>query len=158
VYSSVDQCIEDKQFTESECTSAFAKAKEDHKSVAPKYASAQDCEADFGVGKCEAAPPTGSTTSSTGSWMPILVGYMLGRSLGGQPAFSQPLYRTQNDANFRTGDNRVVTSRTGVQNVPSTTTRSTPKTTTIARGGFGSSGKVYGSSSSGRTGGTVAGG
>jgi uncharacterized protein YgiB involved in biofilm formation len=152
VYSSAEQCIADKQFSESECYAAFDKAREEHEKVAPKYASVSDCEADFGKGKCEEAPP-GTHTSSTGvSWMPLLAGYMLGRTLGGQPGFSQPLYRTQNDSTYRNADNRAVTNRTGVQPVPSSTTTSSVKSTTIARGGFGSSGKVYGSAPSGRTG------
>jgi len=146
VYTSVDQCIADKQFTEAECKKAFDTAKEEHKKVAPKYASKADCEADFGVGKCEESPYR-TTTSST--WMPLMIGYMLGRTLGGAPGFTpQPLYRTQGDTTFRTGDNRAVTNRTGVQNVPHSTTTSQFKSTTTTRGGFGRSGSVYGSSTS----------
>ena len=147
VYTSADQCIADKQFTEAECTKAFETAKQEHKNVAPKYANKDDCEADFGVGKCEDAPKTGTTTTTTSSWMPLMVGYMLGRTLGGAPAFSpQPLYRTPGDSTFRTGDNRTVTNKTGVQSVPHSTTSSAFKTTTTQRGGFGRSGSVYGSS------------
>ncbi|HEY7610283.1 MAG TPA: DUF1190 domain-containing protein [Alphaproteobacteria bacterium] len=147
VYTSVDQCIADKQFTEAECKKAFAVAKEEHKKVAPKYASKADCETDFGVGKCEESPYRTSTGGYT--FMPYFVGYMLGRSLSGQPAFTpQPLYRTQNGTQYRTGDNRPVTAKTGVQNVPRSTTTSAFKSTTTTRGGFGRSGAVYGSTSS----------
>lgn len=147
VYTSVDQCIADKQFSESDCRKAFDIATDEHKKVAPKYASKADCEADFGVGKCEEGP---RTQGGTFSFMPLLAGYMLGRAMGGAPAFTpQPLYRTPGDSTFRTGDNRTVTNRTGLQSVPVSTTRSTMKTTTISRGGFGRSGAIYGSSSSG---------
>ncbi len=146
VYTGVEQCIADKQFTEADCRKAFQTAKEEHQKVAPKYANKEDCEADFGAGKCE-TPAKTSTTSSTSSWMPLLVGYMLGRTLTGAPGFTpQPLYKGRDDNNFRTGDNRVVTNRTGVQNVPGSTTSSTTKTSTISRNGFGRNGTVYGSS------------
>jgi uncharacterized protein YgiB involved in biofilm formation len=90
--------------------------------------------------------------------MPLLVGYMLGRTLAGQPGFTpQPLYRTQGDSTFRTGDNRAVTSKTGVQSVPRSTTASAFKSSTTTRGGFGRTGAVYGSTSPGR-GATTSGG
>lgn len=146
VYTSVDQCMADKQFTDDECRKAFATATEEHKKVAPKYASKADCEADFGAGKCEESPYRTSTGTST--FMPLLVGYMLGRTLAGQPGFTpQPLYRTPGDSTFRTGDNRPVTSKTGMQSVPQSTTSSAFKSTTTARNGFGRNASIYGSTS-----------
>jgi uncharacterized protein YgiB involved in biofilm formation len=148
VYTSVEQCMADKQFSEDDCKKAFQTAKEEHPKVAPKYASKSDCEADFGAGKCEESPYR--TSSGTSTFMPLFVGYMLGRSLSpGTPGFApQPLYRTPGDSTFRTGDNRAVTSKTGVQNVPHSTTTSQFKSTTTTRGGFGKSGTVYGSNTS----------
>lgn len=160
VYTSVEQCIADKQYSEQECRTSFETAKREHTRVAPRYATVADCEADFGPGKCERATSTTTTTSTTSFW-PIFAGYMLGRAIGGAPAPSaQPLYRTQGDPNFRTGDNRVVTNKTGFQPVPASTTQpATTKTSTMSRGGFGASGRVYGSSSSGgRTGSSSSGG
>ena len=142
VYTSVDQCMADKQFTEAECKKAFETAQEEHKKVAPKYASKSECEADFGVGKCEESPYR--TSSGTSTFMPLLVGYMLGRSF----ATPQPLYRQPGDSTFRTGDNRPVTTKTGMQSVPQSATTSQFKSSTITRGGFGKSGSIYGSSSS----------
>lgn len=147
VYTSVEQCLADKQFTDDECSKAFDTAKEEHKKVAPKYASKSDCEADFGAGKCEESPYR--TTTGTSTFMPLMVGYMLGRALGGAPGFRpQPLYRPQGDTTFRTGDNRTVTNKTGVQGVPKSTTSSAFKSSTTSRGGFGRNGGVYGSSTS----------
>lgn len=149
VYTSVDQCIAEKQFSEAECRKAFDTATEEHKKVAPKYAVKADCEADFGAGKCEESPYR--TSSGTSTFMPLFVGYMLGRSLSGQPGFTpQPLYRTPGDATFRTGDNRPVTSKTGMQSVPRSATTAAFKSTTTSRGGFGKSGSIYGSSTASR--------
>jgi uncharacterized protein YgiB involved in biofilm formation len=148
VYTSVDQCIADKQFTDDECRKAFETAKEEHKKVAPKYASKADCEADFGAGKCEESPYR--TTSGTSTFMPYFIGYMLGRNSSFTP---QPLYRTQNGTQFRTGDNRPVTAKTGIQSVPHSTTTSAFKSSTVTRGGFGRTARIHGStSSSSRTG------
>jgi len=156
VYTTGDQCIADKQFSEADCKKAFATATEEHKKVAPKYASKADCEADFGAAKCEESPTR--TSSGTSMFMPLMIGYMLGRTLGGQSAFTpQPLYRTQNGTQFRTGDNRPVTSKTGMQSVPQSATTSAFKSTTTTRGGFGRSGAVYGSTTTGR-GATTSGG
>ncbi len=155
VYTDVNQCMTDKQFTEAECSKAFADAKKEHEDVAPKYASKEDCEADFGAGRCETSNTT-RTSTGTSTFMPIIAGYMLGRALGGNPAFSQPLYKPHGDNNFRTGDNRAVGAKTGVQNVPHSATASTAKTTTTTRGGFGANAGTYSSSRS--IGGSTSGG
>ena len=146
VYTSIEQCVADKQFSQAECDKAFATAKDEHKKVAPKYANKTECEADFGVGKCEESPY--KTTSGTSTFMPLMIGYMLGRTLGGQPGFTpQPLYRGTGDNTFRTGDNRAVSNKTGMQSVPSSATSSAFKSTTTTRGGFGRNAGIYGSSS-----------
>lgn len=153
VYTSVDQCIADKQFSDADCRKAFRTAADEHKKVAPKYTSKTECEADFGPGKCEESPYR--TTSGTSTFMPLMMGYMLGRALTGPSGFTpQPLYRTPGDSTFRTGDNRTVTNKTGFQTVPKTTTTSAFKSSTISRGGFGRSGAVYGSSTTRSTAGS----
>ena len=157
VYTSVDQCMADKQFTDAECRKAFATATEEHKKVAPKYANKTECEADFGAGKCEESPYR--TTSGGYTFMPLMVGYMLGRSMGGQSAFApQPLYRSGTGTNFRTGDNRSVTSKTGMQSVPRSATTSAFKSTTTSRGGFGRNASTYGGSTTGSRGASTSGG
>ncbi|MCW5774250.1 MAG: DUF1190 domain-containing protein [Rhodospirillaceae bacterium] len=144
VYTSAEQCVADKQFSEAECRKAFATATEEHKKVAPKYNTKADCEADFGAGKCEESPYR--TTYGGHTFMPLMMGYMLGRTLSGQPGFTpQPLYRANGESTFRTGDNRTVTSKTGLQSVPKSTTTSLFKSSTTTRGGFGRNGRVYGS-------------
>jgi uncharacterized protein YgiB involved in biofilm formation len=145
VYTSVGQCVADKQFTEAECTQAFRTASEEHKKVAPKYTSKAECEADFGAGKCEEAPYR--TTSGGHTFMPFMMGYMFGHRSGSYYFAPQPLYRANGESTFRTGDNRTVSGKTGLQSVPRSITHSAFKSTTIRRGGFGRSGRVYGSTS-----------
>jgi uncharacterized protein YgiB involved in biofilm formation len=148
VYSSLDQCKRDPLNTSDQCESSFKEATSQHAAVAPKYDTAEDCQADFGSGKCEVAP---YKTSSGGSvFMPLMAGYMMGSLLGGRgrgSMMSQPLYRSSQSPNsFRTAENRNVGSKTGRTKVASSaTSRPTFKSSTRSRGGFGSSGRRFGS-------------
>jgi len=72
----------------------------------------------------------------------------MGSMLGGRRSMmSQPLYRSaKNPGTFRTADNRNVGSKTGRTSVArSATSRPSFKSNTISRGGFGSSGRRFGS-------------
>lgn len=147
VYESVEQCKRETLEDPDKCESNFNEAKAQHAAVAPKYATKEDCAADFGAGKCEKAP---YQTSSGGSvFMPLMAGYMMGSLLrGGRSGFgSQPLYRSASSpGTFRTADNRSAGSATGrTQVAKSATSRPSVKSTTMRRGGFGSSGRRFGS-------------
>jgi uncharacterized protein YgiB involved in biofilm formation len=147
VYESVEQCKGDRLGDPDKCESNFNEAKAQHAAVAPKYAKKEDCAADFGVEKCERAP---YRTSSGGSiFMPLMAGYMMGSLIrGGRSGFgSQPLYRsTSSPGTFRTADNKSAGSATGrTQVTKSATSRPSIKSTTMKRGGFGSSGRRFGS-------------
>lgn len=137
VFKSVEQCA--KFMDAADCEEKFRQAKEMHATVAPKYNSPEDCVADFGEYQCEEAPYR--TRSGSSVFMPLMVGYMMGRSMSGAPSsMSQPLYRSADDPkNFRTADNRRVGSTTGHTKVGrSATRRPSIKSYTVARGGFGS--------------------
>lgn len=138
VFETVNQCAAQEGFGKQGCETSFAQAQAKHASVAPKYTSAADCEADFGAAKCEIAP---QQTQSGGSvFMPMMMGYMVGNMLGGNSRVSpQPLYRSKTDPkNFRTGDNNKVSGKTGLTKVASSVARApSTKTSTIRRGGFG---------------------
>ena len=146
VYDSLEQCKNDPTVSFEECQKSFKEARDQHAAVAPKYSSLADCQADFGAEKCEKSP---YRTSSGGSvFMPMMMGYMMGSMLGGRGSMiSQPLYRSaQNPNAFRTADNRNVGTKTGPTQVArSATKRPSFKTSTISRGGFGSSGRRFGS-------------
>ena len=146
IYESLDQCKRDPLNTSDQCDASFKEAQSQHAAVSPKYATAEDCQADFGTDKCEVAP---YKTSSGGSvFMPLMAGYMMGSLLGGRGSMmSQPLYRSAQSPNsFRTAENRNVGSKTGRTKVASSaTSRPTFKSSTRSRGGFGSSGRRFGS-------------
>ncbi len=146
IYESLEQCKRDPLNSSDQCDSSFKEAQSQHAAVAPKYATAEDCQADFGKEKCEVAP---YKTSSGGSvFMPLMAGYMMGSLLGGRGSMmSQPLYRSSKSPNsFRTAENRNVGAKTGRTTVAkSATSRPSFKSATRSRGGFGSSGRRFGS-------------
>ena len=139
IFKDVLQCENEVGFDRDACIANFEQAKQEHVRVAPKYTSAEDCEADFGAAQCETAP---QKTQSGGSvFMPLMMGYMMGSMLSnGSRAATQPLYRSKDDPkNFRTGDNQKVGSKTGVTKVPAQVAKApSTKTSTVRRNGFGS--------------------
>ena len=97
IFESIEQCMGDPLLTEAQCRSSFKEAQNQHAAVAPKYATAEDCQADFGAEKCEPAPY--KTTSGGSVFMPMMAGYMMGSMLGGRGTMmSQPLYRSSQGA------------------------------------------------------------
>jgi uncharacterized protein YgiB involved in biofilm formation len=148
VFETLQQCRDDPSSSKLECEKSFKEARSQHVSVAPKYSSKADCQADFGAGKCEQAP---YRTSGGGSvFMPLMMGYMMGSMIGGRRSMvAQPLYRSaKNSKSFRTADNRNVGSTTGRTEVArSATSRPSFKSSTIRRGGFGTSARRFGSAS-----------
>ena len=89
IFKDVLQCENEVGFDRDACIANFEQAKQEHVRVAPKYTSAEDCEADFGAAQCETAP---QKTQSGGSvFMPLMMGYMMGSMLSnGSRAATQP--------------------------------------------------------------------
>lgn len=143
IFENVEQCVRQDGFGMEDCKANMETAKAEHVRVAPKYTSAADCEADFGADQCETAP---QKTQNGGSvFMPLMMGYMMGNMLSGRSGVAtQPLYRSKDDPkNFRTGDNKKVSGKTGISKVSSKVARApSTKTSTIRRGGFGSAARA----------------
>ena len=146
VYETLQQCVDDPGSTAEQCEQSFDEARSRHAAVAPKYTSEADCQADFGAEQCEQAPYQTSTGGSI--FMPLMMGYMMGSMLGGRRSvIPQPLYRSADSPKtYRTADNRAVGSTTGRTQVARSAARSpSVKSSTLSRGGFGSSGRRLGS-------------
>ena len=143
IFESVEQCVRQDGFGMEDCKANMETAKAEHVRVAPKYTSAADCEADFGTEQCETAP---QKTQNGGSvFMPLMMGYMMGNMLSGRSRVAtQPLYRSKDDRkNFRTADNKKISGKTGISKVSSKVARApSTKTSTIRRGGFGSTARA----------------
>ncbi len=151
MYQNADDCSSANPGKSEQCTVAFNKAKEEAVKTAPKYASREDCVAEFGEGQCQQAPAQAGVTTnaenqSSGSfWMPLMAGYMMGRMMSGGMGQQQPLFSSKNPASPANGKfvdaagksyGPAVSGRT--MTVPKTAMAPKPATTsTVTRGGFG---------------------
>lgn len=132
-----------------ECREAYARAQDEHAKTAPKFASREACEAEFGAANCVAAPPDASAPAAQqqagGSWfMPMMMGYMMGRMAGGGYAVT-PLYRDTRNTAY--AGRRPIGTIDSARMPPPRAVVGTPgvPTTAMQRGGFGRTG--FGASS-----------
>ncbi len=159
LYQNADDCSAANPGKSAECTTAFNNALKEAERTAPKYATREDCIAEFGEGQCQQAPaqagmaPTGegqaqAQNQSSGSfWMPLMAGYMMGRLMGGGMGAQQPLFSSKNPASpaygkytDASGKNYGAATPGRTMTVPKTAMAPKPATTsTVTRGGFGES-------------------
>ena len=137
VYPSAEACVADGVYTAQECGAAFDTATAANAEVAPRFASQELCEDEFGDGRCEADRYHGG-----GYFMPFMMGYMLG-GFGRGGVAPQPVYQTRPAAG---GQGAIVTSRGesvasgfGKQTVRAAATGAPPRATSVvtSKGGFG---------------------
>ena len=164
-FASAEECTVSGEFTEAECTQHFATAQAEHQRVAPRYRSAADCEAEHGAAACQPLAaaqtasagttpgqppqvPTEQASSGSGLWMPLMIGWMMGRSLGG-PVATQPLYRSPEAGKARTASGATVDAKKGPVSVAKNAAARPATGRVMSRGGFGRTGGSYGSRSFG---------
>ena len=145
MYQNADDCSSANPGKSEQCTVAFNKAKEEAVKTAPKYASREDCVAEFGEGQCQQTPAQAGMNNTGSVWMPLMAGYMMGRMMSGGMASSQPLFSSSNLASPANGK---FVDATGKSYGPAVSGRTVnlsksamaPKpatTSTVTRGGFG---------------------
>ncbi|QKZ08296.1 DUF1190 family protein [Erwinia amylovora] len=155
MYQNADDCSAANPGKSAQCTTAFNSAKEEAAKTAPKYASREDCVAEFGEGQCQQAPAqagvgnTNAQSQSSGSfWMPLMAGYMMGRLMGGgmggqqQPLFSSKSPTSPANGQFVDASGKSYGAATPgrTMTVPKSALAPKPATTsTVTRGGFGDS-------------------
>ncbi|MBJ3814219.1 DUF1190 family protein [Shimwellia pseudoproteus] len=152
LYQNADDCSQANPGKNAECTTAYNNAVKEAERTAPKYATREDCIAEFGEGQCQQAPAQAgmaAESSSGGSfWMPLMAGYMMGRMMGGGAGFAQqPLFSSKNPNSpaygrytDASGKNYGAATPGRTMTVPKTAMAPKPATTsTVTRGGFGES-------------------
>ena len=155
LYQNADDCSAANPGKSAECTTAFNNAQKEAVRTAPKYATREDCVAEFGEGQCQqtpaqagVAPENQAQAQSSGSfWMPLMAGYMMGRMMGGGMGAQQPLFSSKNPASpaygqyTDAGGKSYGAAQPGrTMTVPKTAMAPKPATTsTVTRGGFGDS-------------------
>ncbi|MFI8417184.1 DUF1190 family protein [Serratia sp. NPDC078593] len=152
LYQNADDCSRANPSMSEQCTTAYNNALKEAEKTAPKYATREDCVAEFGEAQCTQAPAQAgmaAESQSSGSfWMPLMAGYMMGRMMGGSGFAQQPLFTSKNPASpangkfvDATGKNYGAATAGGrTMTVPKTAMAPKPAVTnTITRGGFGES-------------------
>lgn len=158
LYQNADDCSVANPGKSAACTTAYNNALKEAERTAPKYASREDCIAEFGEGQCQQAPAQAGMAggsendaqaqSSSSFWMPLMAGYMMGRLMGGGASYAQqPLFSSRNPASPSYGQYTDASGK-GYGAAQPGRTMTVPKsamapkpatTTTITRGGFGES-------------------
>lgn len=137
-FQNVAACVASGQFSAGQCQSNFDEAERVHRESAPKFASRDDCEDEFGAGSCGEAPPSASGGGGGSAFMPFLMGYMMGNS-GGSSVAAQPLYRSKNGM-FSTASGYSVGNTYGKSSISqSAGAKPSAAVGTVARGSFGRS-------------------
>lgn len=145
-------------FTEDDCRTNFAAAQKEFEETAPRYESRELCEQEHGAGNCGGDPAAQQQGGGGFSFMPLLVGYMMGSMLSrGGGMFSQPMVRTA-DGRYATpkGDQSFASNRAAGKVSPQTFQRAPstigkpPMTATQVnqRGGFGAANTMRSTSGS----------
>ncbi|PHM43790.1 membrane protein [Xenorhabdus szentirmaii] len=88
LYTNADECSQANPSQSEQCKTAYNTALKEAEKTAPKYATREECVAEFGEQQCTQTPTQAGVgqaqaQSSGGSfWMPLMAGYMMGRLMG----------------------------------------------------------------------------
>ncbi|HYF22186.1 MAG TPA: DUF1190 domain-containing protein [Caulobacteraceae bacterium] len=132
LYASVEQCRAENPGID--CDAAFKEAQAQHAATAPQFASQAECEQAWGEGQC------GQNTAHAGGgiFMPLMMGFLLGRALSGPRA--HPVYGNRSGGLY-SGRNYVGQAdlRGGRYGLPGRLPVSNAPGGGVQRGGFGTS-------------------
>lgn len=142
LYRDANECIIYNPDMKQECTDSFAKATLESIETAPRYATQEDCIAEFGEQACIQAPQESQHEARAGGsfWMPMLAGYLFGRMSGGFNAH-KPLYAPRGGGMYDSSGKGFGQLRPGekVRVKPNDLRPGERKRQTLSRGGFGQS-------------------
>jgi uncharacterized protein YgiB involved in biofilm formation len=136
LYASTQECASAGALTAAECQAGYEAARTENERVAPQYGNRADCIADFGQDAC--------TRHSSGFFMPLMTGFLIGRALDGGNSYPQPLYRDR-QGQFRTPGGIGVGQATGDVTVRKSAVKPQARAITMSRAGFGSRAAARGS-------------
>jgi uncharacterized protein YgiB involved in biofilm formation len=152
LYKNADDCSTSNPSMSEQCTTAYNNALKEAEKTAPKYATREDCVAEFGEAQCTQAPAqagmAAESQSSGSMWMPLMAGYMMGRMMSGGGYGQQPLFTSKNAASPANGKFVDASGKSygpasaGGRSMTVPKTAMAPKpavTNTVTRGGFGES-------------------
>jgi len=165
IYKDAQECIAANPKLADACNASYQQAVTEAEKTAPKYATKEDCEAEFGAGVCEATTQSQASNSEyrqgSSMWMPLMMGYMMGRMTGGygsSPMFSSNNSRSPAFGKFVDSTGKTFSNVNGNRTMKVDRSAFTPKpatTSTITRGGFGQSVSKMNAASASRSTGTT---
>jgi uncharacterized protein YgiB involved in biofilm formation len=133
-YPSVEACEAAGEQTDQECRDGFAAAQKEHETSARHFQSRDECVAAYGPTGCEERHSEGGGSF----FMPMMMGYMLGRGFGYHPLYQDP---NRQNGMVGAGGTRFNGYSTGGGWFGGRSTASSgSETSTVSRGGFGESG------------------
>ncbi|TFW12335.1 DUF1190 domain-containing protein [Brevundimonas intermedia] len=151
-YQSLDECRAANDIPDDQCDAALAKAQEEAAKTAPRYATREECEGQWGPSQCQPNNQGGNGSFFT----PLLTGFIIGQMLnGGGYRGGGPLYRDREGRlsngygggytyrDYRTGKT-LTNGREHGDVARQAPTRVQSRTTVVSRGGFGGGGRSYG--------------
>ncbi len=160
IYADAQDCISNNPNMVSECKAVYEGAIKEAIQTAPKYATIEECTADFGAENCQTVQQATAGTnavanaeqavqqqSSGGFFMPLLAGFMMGKMMsgmtGGNNMAHKPVYSpkdaTGRPTNFYDSSGKSYgAAQAGGRtvSVPKSDIKSKPAGT-MQRGGFG---------------------
>ncbi|MCD1127094.1 DUF1190 family protein [Jinshanibacter sp. LJY008] len=149
LFQNADECKQSNPSMGDQCTIAYNQALEEAAKTAPKYATKEDCVAEFGESQCTEAPAQAGMTAQpqqSSMWMPLMAGYMMGRMMGGgygqSPLFTSKAAGSPANGKFVDSTGRSYGNATTGRTMKVDKSALAPKpatTTTVTRGGFGES-------------------
>ena len=164
LYSDVQSC--QAEYSTADCQRAFAGAQAQHDGSAPHYGSLAECEQLYGPGGCT---PRGDLGSG-GFFIPLMTGFLIGQALANAQVYYQPVYVNRMGYAYAGGSMIGTYSSSGgyiyasggvshssvwssghysVHTIShSSSGSSMAHSSSISRGGFGSTGHSMGGSSS----------
>lgn len=135
VFGSVEQCAMNTG-DRTLCEQEFGQAQAAHEETAPKFEQQASCEEVYGQGKCV---PAQSASGGGSFFMPAMMGFMLGRMMGGA---AMPVYYDRRGYAYTRGA-PASTRIGGLSRAPA----GAPDIGGTRRGGFGATGSLYSSGS-----------
>jgi uncharacterized protein YgiB involved in biofilm formation len=145
-YQSLDECKAANDIPDNECDAALTKAQQEAAKTAPRYATREECEGQWGPSQCQPHNNGGSF------FTPLLTGFIVGQMLngGGYPLYRDREGRLSNGygggyayRDYRTGKT-LTNAREHGDVARQAPTRVQSRTTVVSRGGFGGGGRGYG--------------
>lgn len=131
-YANLEECVKDNDY--STCKAAEEQAKKQTAESAPRYATADQCQAQFS--NCQ--------KSDSGDWfMPAVMGYMVGSMMSdGSRGYASPVYYDRGGnavrADFSGGSYKPATAAPTYASQAPARAAAASRASTASRGGFGS--------------------